>query len=31
MKIDVIIKHVLTNYTGDMLRSVVSQVEEFDT
>ena len=27
--IDVIIKHVLRNYTGDELRSVVDQVEEF--
>ena len=29
--IDVIIKHVLRNYTGDMLRSIVSQIEDFDT
>jgi len=28
--IDVIIKHVLKNYTGDMLRSVVEQVESFE-
>ena len=28
--IDVIIKHVLRNYTGDMLRSIVDQVEEFE-
>ncbi len=28
--IDVIIKYVLTSYTGDMLRSIVDQLEEFD-
>jgi len=28
--IDVVIKHVLKNYTGDMLRSVVEQVEAFE-
>jgi hypothetical protein len=28
--IDVIIKYALTAYTGDMLRSIVDQVEEFD-
>ena len=27
--IDVIIKYVLKNYTGEQLRSVVAQVEEF--
>jgi len=29
--IDVIIKHVLRNYTGDELRSVIDQVMEFDS
>ena len=28
--LDVIIKYALTSYTGDMLRSIVDQVEEFD-
>ena len=28
--IDVIVKYVLKNYTGDMLRSVMEQVESFD-
>jgi len=28
--IDVIIKHVLKNYSGDMLRSIVDQVQEFE-
>ena len=28
--IDVIIKYALSSYTGDMLRSIVDQVEEFD-
>ena len=28
--IDVIVKYVLKNYTGDMLRSVMEQVEEFE-
>jgi len=28
--VDVIVKHVLTNYTGEMLRSVVEQVEQFE-
>ena len=28
--IDVIIKHVLKNYTGEMLRSIVDQVEAFE-
>ncbi len=28
--IDVIVKHVLTDYTGDELRSVVEQVEAFE-
>ena len=28
--IDVIVKYVLTNYTGDELRLIVSQVEEFE-
>lgn len=29
--IDVIVKHVLNNYTGDQLREVVDQVMEFDS
>lgn len=29
--IDVIIKHVLRNYTGDELRAVVEQIQEFDS
>lgn len=29
--IDVIIKHVLRNYTGDELRAVVDQIQEFDS
>lgn len=28
--IDVIIKYVMTNYSGDQLRSIVEQVEEYD-
>jgi hypothetical protein len=28
--IDVIIKHVLRNYTGDELKEVIDQVLEFD-
>lgn len=28
--IDVIVKYVLKNYTGDMLRSVMEQVEDFE-
>ena len=28
--IDVIIKHVLNNYTGDELRAVIDQIQEFD-